>query len=214
MRAASSGRFFARGATGVLAGRIGRAFFALLIATGVMSVMAWLRQLSGRILAGMFAEGSEALFRLRKKIVRNIVTSICLLSLPVFAQIPDTSNLPVRSLHTHNGEPFTRLASEVIPPRVFKGGDGISAPKPIFSPDPEYSEEALRAKYQGTVVLGMVVEIDGRPYGIKVLRSLKYGLDEKAIEAVKKWRFQPAMKDKTPVAVYVSVQVDFRFPRR
>src|ERR1700746_3503272 len=84
------------------------------------------------------AEGSEDLFRLRKKIVRNIVTSICLLSLPVFAQIPDTSNLPIRSLHTKNGEPFIRLASEVIRPKVFqvREGDGISLPKPIFSPSP------------------------------------------------------------------------------
>ena len=143
----------------------------------------------------MIAEVSEALFRLRKEIVRNIVTSICLLSVPVFAQIPDTNNLPIRSLHTHNGEPFIRLASDVIPPKVFKGTEGgISPPRPIFSPDPEYSKEAQKANYQGSVVLGMVVETDGRPYGIKVLRSLKYGLDEKAIEAVKKWRFEPAMK--------------------
>lgn len=181
-----------------------------------MSAIAWFRQLSGRILVGMTAEGSEDLFRLRKKIVRNIVTSICLLSLPVFAQIPDTSNLPIRSLHTQNGELFIRLASELIRPKVFqvREGDGISLPKPIFSPNPEYSEEARRANYQGTVVLGMVVETDGLPYGIKVLRGLRYGLDEKAIEAVKKWRFEPAIKDKTAVAVYISVRVDFRLEYR
>lgn len=66
-----------------------------------------------------------------------------------------------------------RFASEVIPPKVLHVVAGVSPPKPIFSPDPEYSEEARRANYQGTVVLGMVVETDGRPYGIKVLRSLK-----------------------------------------
>jgi TonB family protein len=60
----------------------------------------------------------------------------------------------------------------------------------------------------------MIVETDGRPYDIRVLRSLpQYGLDEKAIEAVKKWRFKPAMKDNTPVAVYISVEVDFRLYR-
>lgn len=158
----------------------------------------------------MAIERSEAQHRLRTRTVRRIATLIWLLSLAMFAQIPDTTKLPIRSLHTHGGELFIRLASEVIPPRVFKIGNGISPPKPIFSPDPEYSAEALRANYQGTVVLGMVVETDGRPYGIKVLRSLKYGLDEKAIEAVQKWRFKPAMKDKTPVAVYISVEVDFR----
>ena len=68
--------------------------------------------------------------------------------------------------------------------------------------------------YQGTVVLGMIVETDGLPHDIEVLRSLGYGLDEKAIEAVKKWRFDPAIKDKTPVAVYISVQVNFRLEHR
>ena len=159
----------------------------------------------------MNTEGNETQFRLLTKIVSSIVSSICLLSLSVSAQLPDTNNLPIRSLRTQNGEPFIRLASAVIPPKVFKvTEEGISLPRPIFSPDPEYPEEARRANYQGSVVLGMVVETDGRPYGIKVLRTLKYGLDEKAIEAVKKWRFEPAMKDKTPVAVYISVQVHFR----
>jgi periplasmic protein TonB len=107
-----------------------------------------------------------------------------------------------------------RFASEVIPPKVLHIVAGVSPPKPIFTPDPEYSKEARRANYQGTVVLGMVVETDGRPYGIKVLRSLKYGLDDKAIEAVEKWRFKPAMKDKTPVAAYISVEVEFVLERR
>ena len=93
---------------------------------------------------------------------------------------------------------------------VFHVGGGVSAPRPTFQPDPEYSEEARKAKYQGTVVLGLVVGPDGRPRDMKVLRSLGLGLDEKAIEAVKNWRFDPAMKDSKPVAVYISVEVDFR----
>jgi len=162
----------------------------------------------------MTTEGSEAKSRLRVKITSSIVSSICFLSVAVFAQIPDTSNLPIRSLRTHDGEVFIRLAIEAIPPKVFKRGDGVSPPKPIFSPDPEYPKEARKAKYRGVVALGMIVETDGRPYHIKVLRSLpQYGLDEKAIEAVKKWRFKPAMKDNTPVAAYISVEVDFRLYR-
>jgi len=93
---------------------------------------------------------------------------------------------------------------------VFHVGGGVSAPRPIFSPDPEYSEEARKAKYQGTVVLGLVVGPDGRPRDMKVLRSLGLGLDEKALEAVKNWRFDPAVKDGKPVSVYISVEVDFR----
>ena len=93
---------------------------------------------------------------------------------------------------------------------VFHVGGGVSAPKPIFSPDPEYSEEARKAKYQGTVVLALVVGPDGRPRDMKVLRSLGLGLDEKALEAVKNWRFEPAVKDGKPVSVQISVEVDFR----
>ena len=93
---------------------------------------------------------------------------------------------------------------------VFRVGGGVSAPKAVFAPDPEYSEEARKAKYQGTCVLWLVVGPDGRPRDMKVLRSLGLGLDEKAIEAVKNWRFEPAVKDNKPVAVYISVEVDFR----
>lgn len=92
---------------------------------------------------------------------------------------------------------------------VFHVGGGVSAPRPIFSPDPEYSEEARKAKYQGVCVLWMIVGPDGRPRDIKVSRSLGLGLDEKAVEAVKTWKFEPAMKDGRPVAVEISVQVDF-----
>jgi periplasmic protein TonB len=93
---------------------------------------------------------------------------------------------------------------------VFRVGGGVSAPKAIYSPDPEYSEEARKAKYQGTCVLWLVVGPDGRPRDIKVSRTLGLGLDEKAIEAVKTWRFEPAMKDNKPVAVQINVEVSFR----
>jgi len=71
----------------------------------------------------------------------------------------------------------------------------------IFSPEPEYSEEARKAKYQGTCVLWLVVGPDGHPREVRVTRSLGLGLDEKAIETVKTWKVEPAMKDGKPVAV-------------
>jgi TonB family protein len=92
---------------------------------------------------------------------------------------------------------------------VFRVGGGVSAPRAIFAPDPEYSEEARKAKFQGTVVLYVVVGPDGRPRDIRVTRSLGLGLDEKAMEAVKQWKFEPAMKDGHPVAVAVNVEVGF-----
>ena len=93
---------------------------------------------------------------------------------------------------------------------AFKVGGGVSAPKPIFAPDPEYSEEARKAKYSGTCVLWLVVGPDGRARDIRVARTLGLGLDEKAIEAVKTWKFEPAMKDGRPVAVQINVEVTFR----
>jgi TonB family protein len=92
---------------------------------------------------------------------------------------------------------------------LFHVGGGVSAPRAVFTPDPEYSEEARKAKYQGTCVLWLVVGPDGRPRDIKVSRTLGLGLDEKAIEAVKQWKFDPAMKDGKPVAVQISVEVTF-----
>jgi TonB family protein len=93
---------------------------------------------------------------------------------------------------------------------VFRVGGGISVPRAIYDPDPEYSEEARNAKYQGTVVLQIVAGADGLPRDIQIRRSLGLGLDEKAIEAVKKWRFEPAKKDGRAVAVLVNIEVNFR----
>ncbi len=92
----------------------------------------------------------------------------------------------------------------------YKVGGGVSAPRPIYAPDPEYSEEARKAKYQGTVVLWLVVGPDGRPRDIRIARSVGLGLDEKAMEAVRTWRFEPARKDGQPVAVQINVEVSFR----
>jgi len=93
---------------------------------------------------------------------------------------------------------------------VFRVGGGVSAPRAISTPDPEYSEEARKAKYQGTCVLWLIVGPDGHPRDIKVAITLGLGLDEKAIEAVKQWKFEPAMKDGRPVAVQINVEVSFR----
>jgi TonB family protein len=93
---------------------------------------------------------------------------------------------------------------------AYRVGGGVSAPRAIYAPDPEYSEEARKAKYQGTVILWVIVGSDGRVHDVKVQRSLGMGLDEKAMEAVKTWRFEPSRKDGQPVAVQVNVEVNFR----
>lgn len=93
---------------------------------------------------------------------------------------------------------------------VFHVGGGISAPLAISTPDPEYTEEARRAKMQGTCILGLIVDADGHPRDIRIVHALGFGLDAKAVEAVQQWRFEPAKKDGKPVNVQINVQVAFR----
>lgn len=93
---------------------------------------------------------------------------------------------------------------------AYRVGGGVSAPRILYAPDPDYSEEARKAKYQGTVVLWVIVGPDGRPRDIRVSRSLGLGLDEKAMDAVRTWKFEPARKDGQPVAVQINVEVNFR----
>ncbi|MFZ0731326.1 MAG: energy transducer TonB [Candidatus Sulfotelmatobacter sp.] len=95
-------------------------------------------------------------------------------------------------------------------PGIYPAGKmGTTIPEPIYSPEPSFSEEARKAKFQGIVVLMLVVGKDGRPYNIQVGQSLGMGLDQKAIEAVYRWRFRPATLNGEPVATKIAVQVDF-----
>jgi TonB family protein len=96
-----------------------------------------------------------------------------------------------------------------VGPGIFHVGEGVSAPRPIFTPEPEFSEEARKAKYQGVVVLNIIVGTDGRVHTPRVVRSLGMGLDEKAIEGVKTWKFDPSKKDGRPVAVEMNIEVAF-----
>src|ERR1700691_6297243 len=92
---------------------------------------------------------------------------------------------------------------------LYRPGKGVTPPRAIYSPVPEFSEEARKAKYQGTCTLMIVVAADGRPTNIRVVNSLGMGLDGKAIETVKTWRFEPGLKDGHPVNVEMAVEVDF-----
>jgi TonB family protein len=93
---------------------------------------------------------------------------------------------------------------------ALKVGGGVTAPQLLHKVEPEYSEEARKAKFQGTVVLYIEVDTNGKATNIHVVRSLGLGLDEKAIEAVKKWTFLPGKKNGVPVTVQATVEVNFR----
>jgi TonB family protein len=94
---------------------------------------------------------------------------------------------------------------------VYQVGGGISAPSVIHSVEAEFSDEARRAKYQGVCMVSLIVDAQGNPQDIHVARALGMGLDEKAIEAIRQYKFKPAMKDgKTAVPVMITIEVDFR----
>jgi TonB family protein len=93
---------------------------------------------------------------------------------------------------------------------VFRVGGGVTAPVPIYRPEPDYSEEARRMKYQGTTILYVEVDTSGHATNMRVVRALGLGLDENAMEAVNQWRFKPGMKNGAPVTVAATVEVNFR----
>ena len=94
--------------------------------------------------------------------------------------------------------------------QIYHVGGDVSAPKLIFAADPEFSEEAKRAKYQGVCVSAAIVDAQGNPQRVQVVRHLGKGLDQKAVEAVKQYKFEPAMRRGEPVAVEVNIEVNFR----
>jgi TonB family protein len=94
---------------------------------------------------------------------------------------------------------------------LYQVGGRISAPDVIHSVEAEFSDEARRAKYQGVCLISLIVDAQGNPQDIRVARALGMGLDEKAIEAIRQYKFRPAMKDgKTAVPVMITIEVDFR----
>jgi TonB family protein len=93
---------------------------------------------------------------------------------------------------------------------AYSVGGNVSAPIPIYKPDPPYSEEARKAKYQGTVIVLIVIDAQGNVTDSRIVKPLGLGLDEKAIETIKTWKFKPGMRNGTPVPVRMMVEVSFR----
>ena len=87
---------------------------------------------------------------------------------------------------------------------------GVKAPVLIYKIDPEYSEDARKAKHQGTVVLSAEIDVTGRVRNVRVISGLGLGLDEKAVEAVYRWKFRPAYRDGRPVVAPATIEVNFR----
>lgn len=94
---------------------------------------------------------------------------------------------------------------------IFKIGGDVSAPTCIYCPDPEYSEEARKARHSGAVVLWAIIDKEGKVRdSVRVQKSLGLGLDEEAIRAVMNWQFKPAERFGKSVPVYLTIEINFR----
>jgi len=110
--------------------------------------------------------------------------------------------------------PHGRFGGEIGVPACGVRNPSPSPCAPIPSvlsaaPSPTYSEQARKAKIEGSCIVGLVVDEKGNPTNLHVIKGLGMGLDEKAIEAVKNWKFEPALKDGKPVPAKIAVEVDF-----
>jgi TonB family protein len=93
---------------------------------------------------------------------------------------------------------------------VYRMADGVTAPTLLYKTEPEYTPEARAGKIQGTTVLYAEIGTDGIAHNLKVQRSLEPGLDEKAMDAVGQWRFQPGIKDGAEVTVGATIEVNWK----
>lgn len=93
--------------------------------------------------------------------------------------------------------------------KVLRVGNGVQPPRTISAPEPEFSERARAARFEGTLTLALVVSAEGVPTNVRILNPLGCGLDVQAVHAVEGWKFRPAEKDGQPVPVSIAVEVDF-----
>jgi TonB family protein len=94
--------------------------------------------------------------------------------------------------------------------RIYKVGDGVTSPHPLYKVEPQYTEEARAEKISGSVQLSMVIGTDGLAHDISIIKALNAGLDRNAAEAIQKWHFAPGTLNGEPVAVQAVIEVNFR----
>lgn len=104
------------------------------------------------------------------------------------------------------------LVISAPPTNVMSVGNGVKPPVLLVKVDPQYTEQALAAKYSGSVTLSIVVGSDGKASDVKVVKSLGMGLDEQAVACVQQWSFQPGTYQGAPVSVRATVEINFRLP--
>lgn len=126
------------------------------------------------------------------------------------AHLPLTESL--QALWKEPAATYAR-APEAIPvePGILRAGaDGVSLPTCVFCPSPDYTDLARTAKYRGTVELSLIVTDKGEVHSVEVLRGAPFALTKQAIDAVQKWKFKPAKRNKQSVSVRVPVDIEFQ----
>jgi len=116
------------------------------------------------------------------------------------------------SLGNHDKHPSPSVDRSQGMDKACRQGGGVKPPQATYMPDPVFSEEEKLhegANHKGVVILSLIVSQEGRPKGVKVIRSLAPYLDKKAIETVYTWKFDPASQDCRPIAGQMSVQINF-----
>jgi TonB family protein len=92
---------------------------------------------------------------------------------------------------------------------VFHVGKDVKPPRALYTPEPEYTDVARYVKFQGVVVVNMIVGTDGRVHQARLIRVIGLGLDESALEKLNSWKFDPSTREGRPVAVEMNVEVAF-----
>jgi len=126
---------------------------------------------------------------------------------PEFDEIPGVVSRPEENRGAEAADSdATALYGEIVPTT----DRSVTRAKIVRQLNPEFSEEARITKYQGTITLAIIVDKTGRAKSIRIMRPIGIGLDQKAVEAVSKWQFEPALKDGEPIAMGpIPVEVDF-----
>jgi TonB family protein len=116
---------------------------------------------------------------------------------------------PSADAAVHASPEFRRADDNTPDDQIYHVGNGTAPPRPTYTPEPEFSEEARRARFQGTVILKIVINRAGNVVRVRLERALGMGLDQNAMEGVERWRFTPATHNKEPVAVEMNIEVAF-----
>ena len=130
--------------------------------------------------------------------------------------------LQITAIHVSDAKTLVQIAQTILvsefldsfvtpfPAGISRAMAGVTMPGCIYCPNPSFSELARANKIQGSCVLEVLISASGEIQQIRPLRLLGYGLDEQAFNVIRSWKFRPATKDGTPMAVIVPVEVTFR----